>query len=249
MKTLLIPVDFSAPSDNAIAFAADLANASQYEDLVLVANVYVPIFEQIIPSPDLLQVTAADVQQKKRLIREHLEALKAHIQTRLSPNTSIKYAISDLPLVRAVLQQVHDVSPALVVIGSNSYHNAEDSMIGRQIVRLAKVIPAPVLVVPPQSNYRPVTDVLVAAGWSSLAAFDPKKMLEKLNPGWHPTISLLDIDASHQDLPGVLQFAEEKQVQLIIALPGRHSFLYHLTHQNIQQGILQNARKPVLILK
>jgi nucleotide-binding universal stress UspA family protein len=129
MKTLLVPVDFSGPSDNAAAFAADLANDREYDEIVLAANVYVPIFEQIIPTPDLLQVTAADIQQKKKLIRNQLEVLKEEILNRLSRNS------------------------------------------------------------------------------------------------------------------------DNNPVQLIIALPGRHSFLYHLTHQNIQQGILRNAQKPVLILK
>jgi hypothetical protein len=50
-------------------------------------------------------------------------------------------------------------------------------------------------------------------------------------------------------LQGVLKFADDNPVQMIIALPGRHSFLYHLTHQNIQHGIWLNAQKPVLILK
>ena len=61
MKTLLVLVDFSGPSDNAAAFAADLANDRGYDEVVLAVNLYVPIFEQIIPSPDLLQVTAADI--------------------------------------------------------------------------------------------------------------------------------------------------------------------------------------------
>ena len=101
MKTLLVPVDFSGPSDNAAAFAADLANDRQYDDIVLAANLYVPIFEQIIPSPDLLQVTAADIQQKKKQIRKQLEDLKSTLLNRLNrQSTKVRFVISDLPLVQ-----------------------------------------------------------------------------------------------------------------------------------------------------
>jgi nucleotide-binding universal stress UspA family protein len=282
MKTLLVPVDFSGPSDNAATFAADLANDRGYDEIVLAANVYVPIFEQIIPTPDLLQVTAADILQKKKLIRSQLEVLKEEILNRLTRNSSVRFVISDWPLVRAILQQVHDESPALVIIGSNSYGATDSSLIGRQIIELAKVIPAPVLIVPAKSSYRPVSDALVAGEFKSLACIDPLKLLGKLVQGRHPRLLLLDTDASRRNLltsdpssatkaavsellkgfdyqlyhlddrdilQGVLKFADVNPVQIIIALPGRHSFLYHLTHQNIQQGILLNAQKPVLILK
>jgi nucleotide-binding universal stress UspA family protein len=282
MKTLLVPVDFSGPSDNAAIFAAGLANDREYDEIVLAANLYVPIFEQIIPSPDLLQVTAVDIQQKKKLIREQLEALKGEILERLNRNSAVRSVISDLPLVRAILQQVRDESPALVIIGSNSLGATDSSMIGRQVIELAKVVPAPVLIVPPKSSYRPVTDALVAGEFKSLACTDPLKLLGKFSQGRHPRLLLLNVDASRRNLPavdpsavtkdvlsellkgfdyrlynledkdmlrGVLKFADDNPVQMIIALPGRHSFLYHLTHQNIQQGILLNARKPVLILK
>jgi nucleotide-binding universal stress UspA family protein len=283
MKTLLVPVDFSGPSENAAAFAADLANDRGYDEVVLAANLYVPIFEQIIPSPDLLQVTAADIQQKKKLIREQLEDLKSTLLNRLNrQSTKVRFVISDLPLVRAILQQVRDESPALIIIGSNSLGATDSSMIGRQIIELAKVIPAPVLIVPPKSSYLPVTDALVAGDFKSLACIDPLKLLGKLIHGPHPRLLLLDVGASRRNLPaadpsaatkdavsdllkgfdyklynledkdilqGVLNFADGNPVQMIIALPGRHSFLYHLTHQNIQRGILLNAQKPVLILR
>src|SRR3984957_11788662 len=120
MKTLLVPVDFSGPSDNAAAFAADLANNRGYDDIVLAANLYVPIFEQIVPSPDLLQITATDIQQKKKQIRQQLEDLQSTVLRRITRHsTTVRLVISDLPLVRAILEQVRDENPAVVLVGSN----------------------------------------------------------------------------------------------------------------------------------
>jgi nucleotide-binding universal stress UspA family protein len=283
MKKLLIPVDFSGPSDNAALFAADLANDRQYDDIVLAANLYVPIFEQIIPSPDLLQITTADILQKKEKIQQQLKDLRTAVLQRLTHhNTTVRLVITDLPLARAILQQVHDDNPALVIIGSNTDQAPDSSIIGSQIIELAKVLPVPVLVIPPKVSYQPVSHALVAGEFKSLHRIEPLKLLGKLIQGPHPGLLLLNVKVSRKNPPAadpfsevkaafsdllkgfdyqlyqiedgeivqsVLKFAVDHPVQLIIALPGRHSFLYHLTHQNIQQAILLNAQHPVLILK
>ena len=48
---------------------------------------------------------------------------------------------------------------------------------------------------------------------------------------------------------GILSFTEKHKIQLIISLPGKHSFLYYLTHKSISDAICRNAREPVMILK
>jgi nucleotide-binding universal stress UspA family protein len=50
-------------------------------------------------------------------------------------------------------------------------------------------------------------------------------------------------------IDAISTFTKDHTVQLIIALPGRHSFVYSLTHASISQAIYRNARLPVLILK
>jgi hypothetical protein len=50
-------------------------------------------------------------------------------------------------------------------------------------------------------------------------------------------------------LQGILNFTVEHPYQMIVALPGRHSFFYNLTHSSITQALTLNAQKPVLILK
>jgi hypothetical protein len=48
---------------------------------------------------------------------------------------------------------------------------------------------------------------------------------------------------------GILNFTQTKDVQLIVALRGKRSFLYYLTHKSISEAIYRNAKEPVLILK
>jgi len=47
----------------------------------------------------------------------------------------------------------------------------------------------------------------------------------------------------------IIDFANANEVKLIIALPGKHSFLYTLTHKSISEAIYRAAAVPVVILK
>jgi len=48
---------------------------------------------------------------------------------------------------------------------------------------------------------------------------------------------------------GILSFTSSHEVDLVISLPGKHSFLYYLANRSISEGIYRNAHHAVLILK
>ena len=48
---------------------------------------------------------------------------------------------------------------------------------------------------------------------------------------------------------GILHFEKLNEVQLMIALPGVHSFLYSLTHKSVSEELYKKCPLPVMILK
>ncbi len=48
---------------------------------------------------------------------------------------------------------------------------------------------------------------------------------------------------------GIIDFCKDHAVEVVIALPRKHSFLYSLTHKSISEAIYRNAMEPILILK
>jgi|GEM_PF-2127177 len=240
MKKILVLVDFSAPSVNAVAYAAALAQDKGFREIVLMSNCFVPLFEQIIPSPDLIQVGAGEIRSRMERLMQQLVELKTEIEKKLPPSIPVRINVGTQPLLRSALDQVMAEAPSLVVIGSSSRAVGDDCSIGRQIVPLAKVIPVPVLVIPPEARYTPLKSALVGG------AVDPGEVLVPLfghleEIRYTPTQK----DVLHE----ILEAAEERKVDMIVALPRKHSFFYHLTHQNIMQAIVLNAAEPVLILK
>lgn len=240
MKKLLVLVDFSAPSVNAVAYAAGLAHDKGFEEIVLMSNCFVPLFEQIVPSPDLVQVGEEEISRRMDNLMKQLVELKTEIGKQLPPSVSVRIVIGSKPLLRSVIEEVNSESPSLVLIGTSRRALGDDCSIGRQIIPLAKVIPVPVLVVPPEARYQPINTVLVAGTTEAAATLQP--LLGNLQ--------IVPYDPPQNDvLEDVLHAAADHKVQLIVALPRKHSFFYNLTHQDIMQGVVLNAAEPILILK
>jgi len=242
MKRLLVLVDFSAPSINAVAYAAGLARDKGFGEVLLMSNCFVPLFEQIVPSPDLVQVGEQEIRARLDGLMQQLIELKTEIEKQLPHTTAVRIAIGTKPLLRSVIEEVISESPSLVLIGTSRRAQGDDCSIGRQIIPLAKIIPIPVLVVPPEARYQPVHSVLVAGATGTDAVTTLQPLLGDLQ--------YIPYTPAQKDiLADVLQAAADREVQVIVALPRKHSFFYNLTHQNITQGIVLNAAEPVLILK
>jgi hypothetical protein len=240
MKKLLVLVDFSASSINAVAYAAGLAQEKGFAEIVLMSNCFVPLFEQIVPSPDLVQVGEEQIRDRMENLMRQLMELKHEIEKQLPATIAVRITIGTLPLLRSVLEQIALESSSLVVIGTSRRTQGDDCSIGRQIIPLAKVIPVPVLVVPPEARYQPVSSVLVAGTTAAGTTLLP--LIGEVQYVQH-------VPGQKDVLKNVLKAAAEHQVQMIVALPRKHSFFYNLTHQNIMQGIVLDAAEPVLILK
>ena len=282
MKTLLIPVDFSAPSTNAVAYAADLANYRGVTRIVLLTNCYVSTLEQLFPSPDFVQTSEEGEQVQKAHLRQQLKGLRERLTGRLNSGIIVHTILSCEPLLRSILDAIRAESPDILLLGSNSENTAEESFIGTHLIEIAKASPVPVYVVPPKSKYHPVTNALVPCDFGSLRQVGLLERLQKIKNWPRVQLSLLNVapadrqsNAGHpspeiegalkkyleefdfklcyaddrDELRGIMKFADSNNQQLIIALPGRHSFLFKLTHQSISQGLAMDAKQPVLILK
>ncbi|MDF2430937.1 MAG: hypothetical protein JWP44_568 [Mucilaginibacter sp.] len=68
------------------------------------------------------------------------------------------------------------------------------------------------------------------------------EMLKEFNPKYY-YINQPDI------INGILQFAAEKDAQLVIALPHKYSFLQSLLHNSVSQQLAETSAAPVLMLK
>jgi nucleotide-binding universal stress UspA family protein len=211
-----------------------------------------------------------------------LRELCHDVASQVGAGVKVMTAVSEYPLLRAMMEVLENEDVDLVVVGSDHYSYSSDSFIAGNVMRIAKISPVRVLIVPANFTYQPVKEALVPFDFNAIQSLDKLNSVQT-SPQWadvklqvlnvdpkeqylHPDEKFKTIEESlHQYLKnfqhhvyhtnekniidGIINFASEHDVQLIIALPGKYSFLYSLTHANISEALYRNSQKPVLILK
>jgi hypothetical protein len=103
------------------------------------------------------------------------------------------------------------------------------------------------------SNLRLKTKLLVLNVDPALRRAEPDEKFREVERSLDSYLKNIAHELYYSDDPdilsGILNFAEDKDVDLIIALPGKHSFFYSMTHKSISQHLSVNGQTPVLILK
>jgi len=282
MKKVLIPIDFTRSSNNAISYAVALSEHSPIKQIILVVNVYITEFEQLMPSADFIQFTMDKVQAVNGQLKTQFEDLKSTLLKRLKPEVRVSFILSKMPFLQSVRELIKKEKPDLLVVGSNHSGATEESYISDHLIKVARTSVIPVLIVPALAKYQPIKNALVPFNLSNFAGISLIKRLDSLKNWSPPKLLLLNVDntlavlvkddltckvaeqiGSHLQnysyqfyyseekdvLKSINHFSYENDLQLIIALPGEHSFLYNLTHRSITKGLARNNYKPVLILK
>jgi K+-sensing histidine kinase KdpD len=221
--------------------------------------------------------------QEREEAQKKLDDLHTRLTETEGAHFKILKAVSELPLLRAVMEVVEDEKPELIVVGSDNYNYSSNSFIAGNVISIAKISPVRVLIVPSHSTYQVVKQALVPCNYTMVEELNKLDSYQASSAAWREKkLLVLDVDPTekylHPDgqfnkalaalheylknfkhevfssnnkniINGILDFCKEHEVQVIIALPRKHSFLYSLTHKSISEAIYRNAMEPILILK
>ncbi len=98
MKTLLIPVDLTATTDNAVNFGAAWSKTYHYTRIILLKTFYHTIFDPIVMAAEYAPVSQDFRQQERENAMEQLEALQQRLSNLVGPDISVVTATSEAPL-------------------------------------------------------------------------------------------------------------------------------------------------------
>ncbi len=280
MRRILIPVDFSGCSDNAVRYAVEFCRQVGADKIVLLKSFYVSVYSTVLPSVDLLQVSSEEIEAERQKYELQLGELEAAVRQQVGTSVNISTALTDLPLVRGIHDTIEDQQVDLVIVGTeNDECRSQESYIGEQVIGIARSSPVPVLIVPGNKVFRKIERIVLACDFKALPRLKSLRNLDSALGRFSGELLVLNVDpdqkhlaeraeneqqladllreynyrlyySSNKDvLEGISAFAAEQDAQLVIALPGRHSFFYSLTHSSITEAMTENASTPVLILK
>ncbi len=270
LNKIVVAIDFSAASEHALMYAAELAKHSQAK-LLLFHAFQVPVAIADIP---VVPVSMEDIEKS---CLEHLKSLEKKVNKKYGHHLETSCAARCGFPVEELLNYHAEVKPDLVVMGMHGAGYLSEKLIGSNTASVLKKVD--VLVVQEHSRYKPVKRLLLASDYdrvpSSLFTQRLKKftalydgtllVLHVAEPAMAETLSkvsgslaldyyLGDIphkiyESEHEDVvEGVNEFANEHKVDWIIISPREHGFFYRLVHESSTRKMAFHAPVPLLVL-
>lgn len=282
MKTLLVPVDFTPASENAVDFAAEWSRKYLYERIILVKSFYTSMYESVIMAGEFANVDQYYLNRTREREKGRLNILCKELNEKTGDGIMVQSSVSELPLVRTINQLVKTEQPEMILLGNDQVNNSNAAFVSGNVISIAKSSPVRVLVVPADYSYKPIQEALVPCDFNTIEALNKINSLRS-SPRWRDVrLLVLNVNVKKDHINpdekfkaaekslhdylknfkheiyyaeeknvirGILHFPQINEVQLMIALPGRYSFLYSLTHKSISEALYNNTVVPVMILK
>jgi nucleotide-binding universal stress UspA family protein len=133
MKTIIVPVDFSDASTNALCFAAEMSKRA---------------------SAHLMIVTMFEDGAFEEDIKNKLKLLESQLKTSFGPDLNCESSVSHGASLTAVLNQMIEANhPNLIVMGTKGASGLKKILIGSNTVNVLSKTRVPVLVIPEEARF------------------------------------------------------------------------------------------------
>ncbi|WP_161622687.1 universal stress protein [Cesiribacter andamanensis] len=234
MKTILVATDYSKAASNALAYAAGIAR--QLQATLVLYNAFQ------LPPP--MAVALLSEAQKNRYLSENTARLGQTARQLaqlygITVRWQTSYAYLDEELPRQVVQTGAD----LVVMGMRS-SSTSSSLMGNTAITLLRHAHYPVLLVPEEAYFTPLSRILFACDYHLLKAKTPLHLLEELAKAFGSRVQVLHVEKEEALLVGAHEGpVHTKALQLETVLHQlRHEYKY-LEAPDVVAGIEQGIEE------
>ncbi len=170
MKTILVPTDFSANANNALEYAAEIAQLTE-ASLVLL-HVYTPAVSK---SNIISALITDEVEDAKKEILEKLKVVRKTLEQEYS-GISCKTQVAVGETVAEIITVANQLSVDLIIMGTLGASNLTRSLFGSNTASVIEASTCPVMCIPAGYTFRIPKRILFATNFS----FDDIKAVTKL---------------------------------------------------------------------
>lgn len=270
MKTIIVPTDFSAISNNAADYAMGLAKETGSS--VLLFHAYqVPVSMTDVPIvlvsvEDLQKNAESRVADAKRSLEQTADAsIKIYTETRLGDTVDELQSLCD------------KINPFAVVMGTKGETGMERVFFGSTTLTTIKHLSWPVIVVPPDKKYSSINKIGFACDFREVVNTTPTHLIKDFVKEFKAELHVLNVDYknSHfraqtpqeslllhtmlEDLNpvydfieeeniemGIAKFAEKNNLDLIITIPKKHRLLDGLFRKSHTKDLIFHSHLPIM---
>jgi nucleotide-binding universal stress UspA family protein len=270
MKTIIVPTDFSAISNNAIEYAVDLARATGCS-LLLFHAYQVPVSMTDVPIvllsvEDLQKANEGKMDETKRSLQERTgDSIKIYAETKLGDT------------VDELEEICTKVKPFAVVMGTKGATGMERVLFGSTTLTTIRHLSWPVIVVPPGKKYSTIKKIGFACDFREVVNTTPTHFIKDFVKEFNAELHVLNVDHKNShfkpDTPqesillhtlledlnpkydfideanievGIEKFAEKNDLDLIITIPKKHKLLEGLFRKSHTRDLIFHSHLPIM---
>jgi nucleotide-binding universal stress UspA family protein len=271
MKTILVPTDFSENANSALHYAANLANLTKAKIILFHTEA---LQVAISENPVIMDPAPAQIKSNEQKLEELAQKLTADFNLNQPAETICLTGNLSLRLNEMVRTREVD----LVVIGTKGATKFLDKILGTNAAAFIKVALCPVLVIPPNARYEPVTRLAYAADFESDERVPLHQLLNIAEP-LKAEVYVINIKSDQQldtilddeviyfiqeEFPdynlhinqikeddvvkGLQEFIEQNGMHILAVSIHEHSFLEEFFHRSITRQLAMQTHVPLLTL-
>lgn len=273
MKTILVPVDFSATAKNSSVYAVYLAQELGASKLVLYNAYSMPLATEM--SWAVLQTEELQKASEEGLARFREELLP------LAGDSLAIELVSDFGFLMDRIDEVaHQVQADLIVMGITGGGKLEEVLIGSNTIHVVQHTDVPVLIVPPDAQWRDVQVVGWVCDYKDVLKTTPSLLITKMvtelkaklvvmhnNPDpfafdpelFHNNVMVAELFkklqpefefATEEDfLEATQAFVEKHRVDMLLVIPKPTSWIQSLFKRSHTKMLAFHSHVPVLCLR
>jgi nucleotide-binding universal stress UspA family protein len=274
MKTILVPIDFSATATNASNYALALAKQYGINRIVLYNAYQAPVsVDPMVPTVQLL-----DIDLMKKSSQEGLNQAKAALELLNSGNIQIDTFSEYNILTGGINELCAAVSADLVVMGITGGGAVTETLIGSNAVSVSQHSKLPVIIVPPNAVFEKINKLVLACDFEQVEETTPMKPLTQLLEITGAELHVLHvntpskhvIDHSFENMildrllkefsptyhfienesftAGINLFSEKNKIDLIITMPKKHGFFDSLFKKSHTKKLAFHSHLPLMVM-
>lgn len=236
MKKILVPVDFSTPSENALKVAADLAKKNDSELYILhVIELAESLFGTEQFNVNDKQIIFFMKMAKKRfdkfLEKDYLKDIR--VKDYVEPGST---AI-------AIRETVSKNDIDMIVMGSSGVSGIEEIVIGSNTEKVVRYSEVPVLVVKNEIKNIAIKKAVFASNFD-LENLDPYKKAKKFADSFGAKMHMLYVNLPGNQFSSTLETQEQMRVFLNkVEMPLNKENIEIYNDYSIEQGVLNGAEQ------
>jgi len=262
MKNILVPVGNHENAINTLQYAIDFAEHVE-------AKIYlVHIFSSS-------KVSGSFVNMDHLLKKDSEEILKSHLSSVNVKNVEIiSNTLKGHSIIDTLKQLIKLLNIDLIIASTKNDVSDESIFIGKIAGNIIKDTEAPVLIIPSNATFRPISKILMTIKSGSIKSLSTLDLLVKVKNTFNTTINLLQVktpqlDASElalneklsslidQLIPtknatvfqGVLEFIREENPDMLCVIRRKRGFFKKLWQNDKVKKVDFDSNIPLLVLK